>query len=221
MSEYSFSGIISRCQTFQDFYFHLKHLSPNLSGRLFEEFVEYYFLFAYERPVANYYRIDRMPPHILNWLEIPKTDIGIDAMVEFEDGEWMTVQVKFRSNTRKATDYRELSTWLATTFSLAPKGITRGILATNVDIISEKMRHSTNIVRVLGAQFNKLPREFFDRIRKVQEERAKQLSAPEAPPQPQITYFEPAQIQRHTEFHKFSREQLFTILDSFRHNSKL
>ena len=208
MSEYSFSGIISKCKSFGDFYFHLTHLAPKLSGDLFELFSEYYFLFAYEQPVKNYYPVGKIPYHILRRFDLPTTDIGADALIEFQSGEWVTVQAKFRSNIHKATDYKELSTWLATTFKLAPKGVLRGILITNAEVITDKLKYSTNIIRVTGRRFRELDTDFFKLILEAEDQ--KKQSNLNFPPPKQITLDEK----------EINRKQLFEHLNSLACKSK-
>lgn len=182
MNENTFQSIVSKCKTFHDFYRQVCILNNDLKGKYFEQFAEHYFCLQSVYPVKNYYPIKTIPRPILQRFALPNEDIGVDAMMELETGEWLTVQVKFKTSVTQATSYKELSTWLATTFISAPRDIRRGVLFTNAEVVTDRLKYATNIIRITGSELkHQADEDFFRKIVQRETERL-QPKKPSPPP---------------------------------------
>lgn len=169
----TFQNIISNCNSFHDFFTWLCDLESGLKGSHFEKFCCYYMRIMYDEPVKNYYSQKHIPAKVLTSLGLPKTDFGIDGLLELQSGEWVTVQVKFKSNILQPTPWADLSTWLASTYRLAPKGISRSILFTNANVIHKELRNVPSVRVIKDIHLNRLEPWFFQMILVTEEQMAK------------------------------------------------
>jgi len=71
---------------------------------------------------------NELPEHVRKQLNLPKDDEGIDLLCETYDGEFWSVQSKYRSNSDEALTTKELSKFLSLSF-VTGKNISYGLIA--------------------------------------------------------------------------------------------
>lgn len=93
--------------SFKEFYKNLFSLSNKKKGEIFEEFASYFFPIKLN---VKYWRLKEVPSSLLQKLNLPSRDVGIDAIYE-DQGEYFGVQVKYRS--RSTLCYGGLGTFFS------------------------------------------------------------------------------------------------------------
>lgn len=75
--------LINECKNYQDLHKRLSTLTDKLKGELFEEFCVLVFKFHpyYKNITKEAYLLKNVPLQILDKLNLPKNDIGIDVIV--------------------------------------------------------------------------------------------------------------------------------------------
>ena len=82
-------------------------------GDVFERFTKLYLLAApkYRMLLKNVWLREEIPLDIRKRVELPFDDFGIDGLAETHEGNFWSIQSKFRSDTDSAITYKELSTF--------------------------------------------------------------------------------------------------------------
>lgn len=133
--------------------------NDKLKGDIFEEFVKIYFELNKELyQIKNIYLLKEIPIELKRQLKLEKTDYGVDAVAEREDGEFVVFQVKFRSN-REGLTHRELSTFVTEGGTAKYKYI----ISNCYDIPISIKKHE-NIYPILFDTFQNLDRAFFHSV---------------------------------------------------------
>lgn len=166
MNKNSFVSVIKETKKFDDFYKQLCQLSNELKGEYFERFAKYYLLNENRLNIKQYHRIQELPIYLERELLISSRDIGIDAVIQWENNEWTAVQVKFVHDTTKAIPYKKLSTFTSTSFCVSDR-FSSAILFTNSYKCDNTLKNAARKIRViLGSNFERLPETFFKEIEK-------------------------------------------------------
>lgn len=153
--EKRFNEMFRDVNTFNDFQYILNKEDNQTKGDLFEYFCKLFFLHDPIRNenVKNFYLGSEIPESIIEKLNLPRDDRGIDAIIETIDGKYNAVQVKYRSDIYKNITYGETSTFQALTYGTKVSNINKGIFFTNChdvndDLKNDKYIHIThNIIR--------------------------------------------------------------------------
>lgn len=137
-----------------------------IKGDLFEHFCKLYFTkyFLYCEKIKNYYMYNEIPSQIRAKLNLPKTDKGIDGIIEYNDGTYDAVQVKFRSR-HEILPWGEVATFPGLAFGSNVTGLRKGIMFTNCNDVCNELQDD-KYINITYSDLNKLPKEFFRSIEK-------------------------------------------------------
>lgn len=139
----NFKELAKDCQSFNDFHQNLVLRTNTEKDSIFEDFAKYFFKHdpRYKQFVKEYYKLNEVPTEILEKVNIPTNDIGIDTVAVTYDDKLIAVQVKYRSNINEVITWENLSTFAGTTFGIG-NNFHKGIVFTNVREISKHIRNS-------------------------------------------------------------------------------
>jgi len=114
-------SVINQSNNYKDFHNLLSSFTEKQKGDLFEEFCVLIFKLHpfYKNITKEAYLLKDVPITILDKLNLPANDIGIDVIVITNDDKYYAVQVKFRSNREINIDYNQLGTFVGTSFGIA------------------------------------------------------------------------------------------------------
>ena len=118
-----FYDIISTCSSWNDFVEKLSTKEKNDKGALFEDFVKFYLKTEtyYSTLLSNVWHHDEVPQIIAEKINLPSRDKGIDLVAETRDGEYWSIQCKYRTNTGQQITHSELSTFSSLSFQVCKK----------------------------------------------------------------------------------------------------
>lgn len=113
--------ILNKSNNYQDIHNQLAPFTKKQKGDLFEEFCVLVFKFHpyYKNTTKEAYLLKDVPIDVLEKLNLPQNDIGIDVVIVTHDNTYYAIQVKFRSNRDTLINYNELSTFVGTSFGIA------------------------------------------------------------------------------------------------------
>lgn len=154
--------------TITDVYKHMLTL-PNdkQKGDFFEEQTYYMFKLVIELN-ANLDKIwmySDIPPKILEELNFPIKDMGVDLLAII-NGEYHTIQCKFRQNPNEVIKWGELGTFFGLSFFGMNDKIKGAFLVTNTYNLCERVMKSNKVRAIYGDFFDDLPNDFFESITK-------------------------------------------------------
>jgi superfamily II DNA or RNA helicase len=105
--------LIGNCSSWADFWVAAASLSEKQKGDVFERLVQLYLLTKpkYQTELAQVWLRSEVPADLGKKLNLPRTDEGIDLLVQTRDEKFWAIQAKFKSDPEKAPTYKELSTF--------------------------------------------------------------------------------------------------------------
>lgn len=154
-----------KIRVFDDIYLITKTLSKKKKGNLFEILTFYLFKFvpALNQNLQEIWLYDDMPTKILDKLNLPSTDKGIDLIAK-KDDNYYAIQCKFRQNNEKTISWDVLSTFYGLTFGVGTN-IKGGYLVTNTFDLCDEVIKSNKVIPIYGDYFtNNLSTNFFENI---------------------------------------------------------
>jgi len=92
--------ILQKSKNWTDFRNHLEGLSTKEKGDAFELLVKYYLLTSpkYTTQIKNVWLLNEVPGKVANKINLPHPDEGIDLIAETKDGDYWSIQAKYRSD---------------------------------------------------------------------------------------------------------------------------
>ena len=132
---------ISGFNSFEDFFEALTKIDNKEStpkqetkGHIFERFAKIYLLTepTHSIRIRRLWHCWEIPEDIKQKIDHPESDEGIDLLAELNDGSYMSVQAKLRSNTNDTLTWDELSTFTALSFVTCSK-IRYGLVITTCE----------------------------------------------------------------------------------------
>lgn len=111
-----------------------------LKGTLFERFALEFLRCeqCWHETVEDVWLINDLPLSEQNYLNITNRDNGVDMIMKMASGEYIAVQVKFRSNLARALNFDELSTFLAHA-AVKDNKISRFLVFTTAPGVTERL----------------------------------------------------------------------------------
>ncbi len=157
---------IDKFNRFEDFYVITKNLKVKEKGDLFEEFTKYIFMFhdSYANTTKNVWLLKDVPLNILEQLNMPTKDFGIDLIVQDIFGKFHSIQSKFRANVDTVIDWKELSTFFGLSFGVAT-GFDKGYFVTNTCNITKNAKRSNLVIPIYDTFFEDIPDTFFAKLK--------------------------------------------------------
>jgi len=133
-------------------------------GNLFETFT--YHLIKHDPRLNNglekIWMYNDIPKNILNNLDLPSTDKGIDLLAII-NGKYYAIQCKFRQDPNKIISWSELSTFFGLSFGMNNK-IAGGFLVTNTRNLCQEVINSKKVVPIYDDFYDDLTSNFFRNI---------------------------------------------------------
>jgi predicted helicase len=169
----NFKDQIKNVKTFQDFCTLCDHLeNSKQKGTFFETLCKFILLIHpnFNNKHKNVWLYDEIPPSVKDDIKIPEKDKGIDILIENDNGVFICVQCKYRSDINNVVSYSDLSTFFSQLY-LASK-IKNGIYMTNTIENCDEITKSS-IVCFNYDFFDSLNTEFFKCLHKYLENHKK------------------------------------------------
>ena len=117
--------------------------------------------------VLHHWELNNHPDNILQELNLPNPEIGVDIIAKYKDGSYCAIQCKFKQDRTKNISYNELSTFFSVTerSSTYPK-LTHRIISTSSNEISYKVGrvHKEKLAYLTYSDFEDLSKERFMQI---------------------------------------------------------
>ena len=141
-------------------------------GDAFEHLTKLYFQInpLYRSMYDNVWLLEEVPSKILEHLEIPKQDLGIDLIAQ-RGSEYHAIQCKYHSNKDTSVNNKEVATF--TSLLANKKKLTHGYICSTAIKTSANYNKLDiqNISNVLYDTWSTLDQEFFDNARKILEKK--------------------------------------------------
>ena len=141
--------LISECAVWDEFVILANNLQDNkFKGALFERLTQVFLKTSstYASKLENVWwcNNNELPEKIRKKLNLPSTDEGIDLICKTVEGEFWSVQCKYKADQSKPLNHRELSTFTSLSFNTA-ENITLGLV---VHTSTKKVRKSDLMANV-------------------------------------------------------------------------
>jgi len=96
-------------------------LSDKFKGDVFERLTQLYLSTSpqYKSLLKSVWMSHEVPARIIDKLNLPREDFGIDIIAQTKDNKFWSIQCKYRSNQEKALTYKELSSFTTLSFVTA------------------------------------------------------------------------------------------------------
>lgn len=159
---------IQNINTFGNFIEITKNMKLKEKGDSFEELTKYIFQYhpQYSNFTKNVWLLNETPLELLQQLNMPIKDQGIDLVLQDVYNKYHAIQCKFRTNPDTIIAWRELGTFYGLAFGVA-KGFSAGFLVTNTSEITANAVNSDKVIPLYGDFFTGLTNDFFDKLRSV------------------------------------------------------
>jgi superfamily II DNA or RNA helicase len=138
----------------------------HIKGELFEQLTEFYLKWdaKYRALLSSVWRLKDVPSHILEILQLPSYDLGIDLIAKTHEGKFWAVQCKYHGDTTRKISHREISTFLALSNAVASH-IDFSLVVTTADDFARLYKGQSKIGFVLSDTWQALPESFFTDFR--------------------------------------------------------
>lgn len=162
---------ISNCKSWDDFASKINSLSDNVfKGHLFERLTQLYLLNTsiYSSKLINVWWCNNkgeLPANIQKKLNLPNDDEGIDLVCETVDGEFWSIQSKYKANQDKALTRKELATFEALSFNTC-KNISLAIVVHTSNKPIKKSKLMTNVTEIGLDKWLEISEDDWERLRK-------------------------------------------------------
>lgn len=159
--------ILPNLETFGDFHKIIENYKPKQKGDFFEILTKYIFLFHhyYKNITKTIWLYSDITSDLLQKLNIPTKDKGIDLVLLTKDNKYYAIQSKFRTDKNQTITWSELGTFVGMTFGISD-GFSGAFFVTNISTIDDQIEKSKKIVSVYGNFFDTLDKMFFEQLKK-------------------------------------------------------
>ena len=112
--------VLRKCSSWTEFQSHIGPLTDKEKGDVFELLVVFALKLQplYKTKLEKVWHHTEVPTDVMEHLNLPLKDKGIDIVVRTFDGDYWTVQAKYRSDPSSSLTYTELSTFAALSFAV-------------------------------------------------------------------------------------------------------
>lgn len=157
---------LKNINTWGDFNDMLSSMSKKGMGDAFEHLTKLYFQInpLYRSMYDNVWLLEEVPSKILEHLEIPRQDLGIDLILQ-RGSEYHAIQCKYHSNKDTSVNNKEVATF--TSLLANKKKLTHGYICSTAIKTSTNYNKLDiqNISNVLYDTWSSLDKDFFDNAR--------------------------------------------------------
>jgi superfamily II DNA or RNA helicase len=145
-------------------------------GHIFDRVTQLYLQASpiYQIKLKHVWLLRQVPPRVRKLLNLPHDDFGIDQIAETFDGEFWSIQSKFRSDIDSALTFRELSTF--STLSFVKCNDIKLALVSHTSMLPIRNRALLGDVSELGLEkWSTIDQELWDVIRNLAKGKIKTL----------------------------------------------
>ncbi|MGV8122265.1 MAG: DEAD/DEAH box helicase family protein [Candidatus Xenobiia bacterium LiM19] len=148
------------------FKYELSKLDAKAKGNAFERLVQFYLQISplYKTKLKNVWLFHEIPAKIVNLLNLPSSDKGIDLIAETYRGEYWSIQCKYRENESQSLKWSEIATFSGLSFAHC-KNIIYGLVCTTTDRITSLLKKQDNIGFCCIDVWMDLDEQFFNQIK--------------------------------------------------------
>ena len=116
------TGILRKCNSWQDFKASLRDFSEKDKGNCYESLTAYFLRLdpKYVTLLKNVWSLRKVPADIRKYLDLPDPDEGIDLLAETTDGQYWAIQCKYLEDERGSLGRHSLSTFFDLSFNGGP-----------------------------------------------------------------------------------------------------
>lgn len=159
---------IQKFNSFSDIYTIVKSFTNKEKGDLFEELTKYIFLYhhRYRFYTKQVWLFNEIPQNVMQFLNLPPTDQGIDLVLVDKNDKYYAIQCKFKIKTDKKIPCKNLGTFYGLTFGIASK-FSGGFYVTNTDEIPRIFKTSKRVALIYGDFFNDISTNFFNELKSI------------------------------------------------------
>jgi len=135
-------------------------------GDRFEDLTQCYLQVEpeYSSKLKHVWRIEEVPVAIAKKLNLPPVDMGIDLVAETHEGEYWSIQCKYRQNTDQQLTHTQISTFTSLTFQ-ACKGFSFALACSTTERVTSLYRDEERIGFCALDVWQELDSEFFTKLR--------------------------------------------------------
>jgi len=163
------TGILRKCNSWQDFRASLKDFSKKDKGDCFESLTKYFLSLdpKYATLLKNVWPLRKVPANIRTYLNLPDPDEGIDLLAETKGGQYWAIQCKYLEDERGSLGRHSLSTFFDLSFNLC-KHINFCLVCTTADRFSYKLaRYGERLGLCSGETWRSHDDGFFSRLHRL------------------------------------------------------
>ena len=158
-------SVISNSNNWLELKAKLKALSKKEMGNVFELLTKLYFTI---QPKYAFYDavwlLNEVPSSILEHLELPSHDLGIDLIAQWGD-EFHAIQCKYHSDYNTSVNFKEVATFIS--LLEGNSKFTQGYICSTADSTSRNLDKvkTKHINHILSDSWQELDEDFFDKVR--------------------------------------------------------
>ena len=160
------TNIFDKVNNWDEFNQSLVHLNNKQKGDAFEFLTKLYFLIDHKYDnYDNIWLLSEVPKKELEIIGLESRDLGIDLIAK-KGNEYHAIQCKYHSDKNQNVTFREVSTFISLLggYDKLTEGyICSSAVSTSKNYDDVKKKH---ISKLLADTWNKLDKDFFDRVRK-------------------------------------------------------
>lgn len=135
-------------------------------GKVFEEITKHYLEYnpVYRSKLKTVWLQNEIPTLVLEKLNLPSNDQGIDLIAETFEGTYWAIQCKYLQNESQSLTHRSISTFISLSTGIA-ENISHCLVCTTVDDYAKIYKGRKNIGFINADEWRKLDKQFFDWLR--------------------------------------------------------
>ncbi len=164
------ANLISTLNSWSEFERALRPLDRKEKGDAFEDLIRLYLLSdpVFITKLANVWHHTEVPQRVIDELDLPHPEIGVDLVAQTRDGGYWAIQCKYHQDRTGNVGYSELKTFFAITERQQTYDrLSHRLVCTSANGISNKISkaHPNKLGFLTSADLSNLGREHFDAFR--------------------------------------------------------
>jgi len=170
MSNYQkINQIILDTYSWDQFCVAISQLEKKEKGTVFEFFTKYYLLTdpTYAADIQNIFQHSELPFDVIQTLDLPTPEIGVDLIVQTKDAGYWAIQCKFHQDSSNNVSYNEVSTFFSVTERENTfQQLSHRLISTSAIEISKNVTklHDTKLGFITSSHFKVLDKKRFKQI---------------------------------------------------------
>ena len=158
-------SIILSSKTFAEFKKNLAHLSTKEKGDAFELLTKLFLMIEpkYSTTLESVYLYSEIPSSVQQKLNLPLKDHGIDLLAVTHNGEYWSIQCKYREDENIVISHEELSTFGNLSFVICKEAFVFGLVCTTTSRYSKLYEYQNKIGFCTSEIWNHLDEHFFQK----------------------------------------------------------